>query len=86
MFNDDGISVDSFPQNKHLWEIGVEILNRECKVNRNHDPVLKDKPNKIQLTSLKSPQVAILLGLDLVAAFGKAFIGYWRCGNPKVDI
>lgn len=50
MFDDDGIahpSVDSFPQNKHLREVGVEILNREYKVNINHYPGLKDKPNKI---------------------------------------
>lgn len=89
MFNDDGIahpSDDSFSQNKHLWKIGVEILSGEYKVNINSDSVLEDKPNKIQLTSLKYPEVAILLGgLDLLAGLAKAFIGYWRWGNPKAD-
>lgn len=68
MFNDNKIAHLSnkhfsrnkcFSQNKHLWKIGVEILNGKYKANINGDPVLKDRPNKIQLSS--SLEVAILL-------------------------
>lgn len=64
MFNDNKIahlSNKCFSQNTHLWKTRVEILNGKYKASINGDPVLKDRPNKIQLSSLKSLEIAILL-------------------------